>query len=122
MVTAIPNGYAYTRPVYQRAMRLVTAITNAFPAEVTTSFDHGYETGDIVRLMVPYGWGMIQANGLLGVITVTSSTTFTIDIDTISFDVFTIPPDPSYHVISVAQVVPVGEVNAKLSSATMNVL
>lgn len=65
---------------------------------------------------------MVQADKALGVITVTGSTTFTIDIDTILFDVFTIPPDPSYHIISVAQVVPVGQINDKLSSATMNVL
>lgn len=117
-----PNGYAYQFPTYQPAMRLVTDITRAVNASVTTSFAHNYETGDIVRLIVPDGWGMFQANGKLGTITVTAPTTFTIDIDSTMFDPFVTPPNPSPEVISVAQVVPVGEVNSKLTQATRNVL
>jgi len=118
----VPNGYAYRNPVYQPAMRLVTNITNAVQALVTTSFAHNYQTGDIVRLIIPQGWGMVQANGLYGPITVVSPTTFTIAIDTSLFDQFVTPPNPSPYVISVAQVIPIGEVNSKLSQATHNVL
>lgn len=79
---------AYRRPVFQKAMRIITAITNAFPASVTTSFNHNYITGMIVRLNIPMGYGMQQANQLYGPIIVTGNTTFTIDIDTISMDPF----------------------------------
>ena len=118
----VPQGYANPNPTFQPAMRLVTAITNALNASVTTSFDHNYETGDIVRLFIPIGYGMVQADGLIGTITVTGSNTFTINIDTTLFDPFVIPPDPSPNVISVAQVIPIGEVNSKLTQATRNVL
>ena len=119
---AIPSCYAYPFPVFQRAMRLVTNITNARAASVTTSFAHDYETGDIVRLYVPHGWGIVQADRLSGTIVVTSPTTFTIDIDTVDFDPFVTPPDPSPLINGCPQVVPVGEVNSKLTSATQNVL
>ncbi len=122
MPTPVPNGYAYRFPTFQPAMRLVVAITNAAAAQVTTSFEHNYETGDIVRLIVPDGYGMVQVNGLKGTIEVNSPTTFLIDIDTTYFDPFVIPPDPSPQVITVAQVVPIGEVNSKLTQATRNVL
>lgn len=89
---------------------------------MTTSFDHNYETGDIVRLKIPNGWGMTQANDQKGTITVMSPTTFTIDIDTTMYDQFVTPPNPSPFVLARAQVVPVGEINSKLTSATQNVL
>lgn len=118
----VPNGFAYRRPVFQPAMRLIANITRATSAEVTTTFEHNYQTGDIVRLVVPVGFGMIQANRLRGTIAVNSPTTFYIDIDTTYFEPFVIPPDPSPSVITVAQVIPIGQVNSKLTQATRNVL
>lgn len=119
---AVPSCYANPSPTFQRAMRLVSAITNANQAAVTTTFAHDYQTGDIVRLLVPSAYGMIQANQLTGTITVTGDSTFTIDINSSAFDAFTTPADPSPFVRSCAHVVPVGEVNSKLTSATQNVL
>jgi len=82
---------AEANPVFQRAMRVISSITNANPAVVTTTFDHQYLTGLIVRLNIPKGYGMSQANQLYGPITVTGSTTFTIDIDSTLFDTFIVP-------------------------------
>ena len=79
---------ALTNPTYQPAMRIIESITNAKPSVVTTTFDHNYLTGEIVRLRIPQGWGMQQADGLKGTITVTGDTTFEIDIDTTHFDAF----------------------------------
>jgi hypothetical protein len=117
----VPSCYAYPHPTFQRAMRLVSDITNAEFASVTTTFAHNYETGDIVRLYVPNGWGMTQADKKQGTITVTGDTTFTIDIDTNFFDVFVTPPD-TYYLLACPFVTPVGEINSKLTSATQNVL
>jgi|SRR5712671_531292 len=113
--------FAIQNPVFQPAMRIVTAITNAFPAAVTTSFDHNYVTGTIIRLTIPPGYGMVQANQKFGAIEVTSPTTFNIDIDTIFFDVFVVPvtfPDDRQQ----AQSVPFAEINSILTAATQNVL
>lgn len=114
-------------PTYQPAMRVVTAITNGFPALVTTSFDHQYLTGTIVRLRVPPSFGMFQINEQEGEITVTSPTQFTITINTTNYDAFVVPTPPVGHLpagvpLQYAQVVAVGERNDMLTAAVQNVL
>lgn len=113
---------AEENPTFQRAMRLVSAITKGYPAQVTTTIDHDYETGDIVRLTVPVWFGMVQANLLVGTIEVTSTNSFNIDIDTRGFNPFKVPSPVPWYVNSYAQVTPVGEISAKLTSATQNTL
>lgn len=112
-------AYPIPFPVYQPAMRLITAITNGNPAVVTTSPDHQYITGAIVRLHVYPANGMVQANNQTGAITVTGANTFTIDLDTTLFDVFSVPVGPTANNTQ-ACVVPIGEVNESLKSATFN--
>ncbi len=109
-------------PVFQPAMRLITAITNSFPMLVTTSFAHQYISGTIVRLDIPVADGMQQANQLFGPIIVTSPTQFTMPIDSTNFEVFSIPGSPPPFVDTCAQVVPLGENNDILTAATRNVL
>ena len=108
-------------PTYQPAMRIISAITQANPASITTSIDHDYITGEIVRLRIPDTFGMSQINGKQGEITVTGNDTFTINIDSSKFDAFAIPAPlpPAY---TCAQVVPIGEINSILTAATKNVL
>lgn len=114
-------------PTYQPSMRIITAITNANPAQVTTSFAHQYVTGTIVRLDIPLGFGMTQANQLFGPIAVTSPTTFSIAIDTTMFDTFVVPsstllPSGITTPLQQAQAVPFGELNGQLNAALNNVL
>ncbi len=109
---------AIASPTFQPAMREITVITQANPATVTTAFDHDYITGEIVRLYIPVDHGMTQADQLVGEITVTAATTFTINIDTIGFDAFVVPG----ATVQCAQVVPIGEINSLLTAATDNVL
>jgi len=104
-------------PIFQPARRIISAITNANPAAIQTSFDHDYFTGDIVRLIIPEGFGMWQADKLVGTVTVTGGDTFTINIDTTSFDSFSDPDNGR-----VAQIIPVGEVHSSLDGATKNTL
>lgn len=112
---------AQTNPIYQPAMRIIAAITNAFPAQVTTTFNHNYSNNLIVRINIPLGFGMQNVNQLQGTITVDSPTTFLISIDTTHFQPFTIPNNYPYSYQS-ATVVPVGEDNSILTQATRNVL
>lgn len=114
--------FAIENPVFKPAMRIIVAITNGFPSQVTTSFAHGYLTGEIVRIVVPPADGMQQINGLVGTLTVNSDTTFLMDIDTTSFDIFAIPEDPLPQVNTCAMVIPIGEVNEMLRAAVQNVL
>lgn len=108
-------------PVYQPAMRIIASITTANPATVTTTFAHQYLTGTICRLHIPLGFGMYQANNLYAPITVTGTTTFTIDIDTTQFQPFAAPVTFPLDAQS-AVVVPIGELNNQLTAAVQNVL
>ncbi len=115
------NIFAIQRPIFQPAMRIISAITNAFPAEVTTTFAHNYETGYIIRLVVPSLYGMQQVNQLYAEIVVTGAATFLFAIDTTSFDVFLVP-DPLPQDYDLPQTIPIGENNSMLTGATQNVL
>ena len=114
--------YANPDPIFQPAMRLIASITNANPATVTTTFANQYKTGLIVRLDLPPAVGMQQANGLTGTITVIDATSFTIDIDTTNFDIFSILGSPGPFDNTCAQVIPIGEINETVYLATRNVL
>jgi hypothetical protein len=114
--------FANPNPIFQPAMRLIASISNAFPALVTTTFAHQYETGLIVRLDLPPAVGMQQANSKTGTITVTSNVTFLVDIDTRTFDLFAIPISPGPFDNTCAQVVPIGQVNETIYLATQNIL
>lgn len=110
--------YSNPSPVFQPAMRIIADITRSDPAVVTTTIDHDYITGEIVRLDIPLGFGMQQINQQTGTIAVLTPTTFSIDINTLYFDAFTTPMNQQ----QCAQVVPIGEVNSILKAATVNVL
>lgn len=108
-------------PTYQPAMRIISAITNAFPALVTTSFAHQYKTGLIVRLNIPLGFGMLAANQKTGIITVISDTTFEINIDTTQFEPYVVSGTYPFSYQS-GQVTPIAEANSLLNSSIQNVL
>lgn len=116
----IPS-FAEQFPTFQPAMRVIAGLTTTNPIQVTTTFDHQYKDGLIVRLDIPLGFGMQQADQLVGEVTVTSPTSFTLPIDALYFDPFILPVafPPGYQD---AQVVPVGENTLLLNSATENVL
>lgn len=120
MCAYIPS-FSFSKPIYQPALRVIAGITNSSPAVVTTTVNNQYLAGTIVRLIVPPGFGMVQANQLVGTILPLTDTTFAINIDTTNFDVFTLPSSfpPGYND---AQVIPIGEENDILTAATNNVL
>jgi len=115
----MPIMGANPNPYQIPAISQIAAITNANPALVTTTFANNYLTGGIVRFYIPSYCGMTQANDLQGAITVTGPTTFTIAIDTTSFDPFVAPP---FAYLTPPQIVPVGEETQFLNSAFRNIL
>jgi len=108
--------YAAVNPAYQPQMQNIESITNGYPAVVTTVADHGYRDGAIVRLGVPDGFGMTQINGQDGVIVVLSSNSFSIDIDSTSYDPFVTPSEP----LQCPRTIPVGEIGQTLASSNFN--
>lgn len=112
----MPSYVAFPFPTFQPALRLIQSITNGFPCTVTTTFNHQYKTGTIVRLDILPGSGMPEANQLFSPIIVTSPTTFTMNLDTTTFDPFVLVGDAQ------SQAIPIGEVSSMLTAATQNVL
>lgn len=112
---------ALRQPNYKPAMRVIENITNANPLVVTTSFDHGYIDGLVVRLILPPKFQPQALNGQSGVITVIDETTFSMPLDSSNMDAYsepnTFPADYQF-----AQVIPFAEVNSQLIGAVKNVL
>ena len=104
---AMPLIPAFPYPQFQPAMRIIAAITNGFPAIITTTFNHNYQTGLIVRLDIPPEFGMQQANQLFSSIIRIDATNFSMEIDTTYFDPFIVPL-PAL-IFNVPQVVPLAE-------------
>lgn len=122
-------------PIYYPRRRFITKITQASQAVVTMSVTHGYKVGQLVRIIVPAVFGMVQMNGLQATIvaintTTTSGNTITLDIDSTSFTAFAFPSAATIGTgaFTPAQVVPMGEDTAEalatggdiLSDATTN--
>lgn len=112
---------AYESPTFQPAMRIISSISIGFPALVTTTFDHDYVSGAIIRLDIPPGYGMQEANQKSGTIVVTSATTFLIPVDTTFFTPFSVPVVYPYD-RQYAQCVCFAEDNSILTMAVQNVL
>jgi hypothetical protein len=108
-------------PVFQRAMRIISTISNGNPTEITTTFAHQYLDGLIVRIYIPLGYGMQQINQQSGIVKVINDTAFYVDIDSTLYEEFfyadTFPYNRQYP-----QVVPIAEVSSTLLTATQNVL
>jgi hypothetical protein len=70
---------------------VITAITAANPAVVSTSRDHGLTVGQKVRIMVPDVCGMREINNRAVTITAVTANTFTTDISSVGFTPFVFP-------------------------------
>lgn len=109
-------------PIYQPAMRLISNITQANPAVITTTQNHLYVSGTIVRIDIPpftggnTNTGMQQMNQQFGPITVLSPTTFSIPIDSTQFAAFVAGST------QFPQAVPIGELTEQLNAAVQNTL
>lgn len=120
MATAY-HCFVETNPRFKPATKLISAIGKGLITTVTTSSDHEYVTGTIVRLIVPKADGMVEIDGMQGEITVTGSTTFTLPIVSTTFTDFAIPVSPTPDDDICALVIPIGENNAILTAAVRNV-
>jgi hypothetical protein len=86
----------YYDPIFYPRHRVISNITQADQAVVTTLVDHGYTVGQVVRFSVPAECGMVELDGLSGVITAVTAAgvhpcTFTVNINTAGFTAFTFP-------------------------------
>jgi hypothetical protein len=77
-----------------------------------------YIEGQVVRLFIPYPYGMFQANNLQGKILSNVGSVITLDIDSRGFDEFTVPAAGQLQPASMA---PAGSRNLEFSNETRKV-
>lgn len=74
--------------------REISAVTNAIRAEITTTEDHNYEVGQFVRLIVPEAYGMALNFVQSQILSIPTSTTFIVNVDTSNLLTYTTPTFP----------------------------
>lgn len=114
----------FTPGIFQPAKTMITAITQATQAQVTTSIPHNLTVGAEVDFVVPSQFGMIQLNSIVTsgvpaiVVSIVDAFNFTINVNTSGFTAFAFPVTTAVP-FTQAQVVPVGAFQ-NLDQATYN--
>ncbi len=99
---------------YQPSRYAISAITLGLTTIVTTSTDHNYVIGQLVRLLIPQGYGTIQlSNQVAYVISIPAANQVTLNISSAGMDAFVNGNRPT-----VAQILAVGDVNSGVLSNT----
>lgn len=96
---------------------IISAISNANPVVITTLNPHGYQSGNVIRIVTTYNGTMPEINGQFGLATILSPTTFSLPINSTNYGAF------SYFTqwVKVAQAIPISEVNSTLQNAEVNI-
>jgi hypothetical protein len=114
-----PGNYYLPPTIFIPSALLITAITQANNMVVTVSVPpdaaNTYIIGQLVRLNVPWSYGMFQANGLTGQIIAINDLNFTLNIDSSQFDPFVIPTG---NVTEPASLAPSGSRNLEFNNFT----
>jgi hypothetical protein len=102
-------------PRYYPSSRRITAITAGVTTIIALNVTHGYTVGQVVRIKVPFGYGMTQIDGKLGTITAIGAAiggctnTITVNIDSSAYTAFAFPTSATAATYDIPQVTPVGE-------------
>jgi hypothetical protein len=102
------NIVAITQEMNMKVTCIVNPITEA----------NIYIPGMLVRLFVPYSYGMYQANNLIGKITEVNGLVFTLNINSSWFDPFVIPSSGEQP----ASLAPSGSQNLQFDNTTANIV
>jgi len=101
------------------ARKVISNITNAARAVVTTTVPHDYVTGEYVRIHMPLTSGMVQIAQQYAPIEIIDDTNFYIDIDTRTYAPFVAQVEPYFQK---PQCIAIGSVNDTLRGAVHNSL
>lgn len=114
-------------PMYYPRRRWITRITQAAQAVITTSVNHDFHVGELVRFIVPAAFGMTQMDNLTGtvvarnIVPTTGNNTITVNIDSSAFTAFAFPLAAA-NPFTYAYVVPVGENTGAALTLGTNIL
>lgn len=99
------------KPQYYEPSRFVISdLTYGETTTVTTSEDHNYVVGQLIRLLIPFQYGAQQLTNKQGkVISIPSSTQVIVDISSLDTDSFISNPSLAY---SEPQIIAIGDYNS----------
>lgn len=100
----------------------MVAITQTYPMVVTVQVDtvtaaNTYQEKQLVKLVIPFDYGMQQANGLIGEIIDVNGNDIALNIDSRGFDAFSVPMTGQKP----ASLAPAGSRNLEFSNLTNRV-
>lgn len=102
-----PTFFKLSDANYVPKRREISDVSNAKQALVTTTEAHGYEVGQYVRLHVDERY-LMKLDGVKGkVLTVPTTTTFTVDVDTSGQFTYTTPTYSDGNGYTQSHVVPI---------------
>lgn len=113
-VNTIPNSLVIIDITKSSPMMVTATLVNTAPNPRVNT----YLVGMNVKLYVPITYGMFQANGLIGTILNLSGNVFTLNLDSTTFDTFSIPIS---QVESPASLSPYGSRNLQYNNTTNEV-
>lgn len=102
-----PTFFKLSDADYVPKRREISDVTNAIQPTVTTTDDHGYAVGQLVRLHVDKRYGMDIEGEKTEVLTVPTSTTFTVDYDTSALSSYVTPTYSGGNGFTQSHVVPI---------------
>jgi hypothetical protein len=104
---------------YQPSVFIITAVSLGSTTTITTSVDHNYVIGQLIRLLIPFTYGCFQLNGQQGyVIQIPSSDEVVVNINSTQANAFI--PSPSYG-LTPPQIIAIGDINSGQIGSNGNV-
>lgn len=86
-----PSFFKVSDADYVPKRREISAVTNAEEPTITTTENHGYEAGQLIRIHIDKRYGM-EINGETAfILTTPSDTTFTVNFDTSGLSPYVAP-------------------------------
>lgn len=119
-MTSVNNANTYLPGTIQIPSALgITAITNDIIAVITVEVDdvtayNSYQAGQLIKLEIPFEYGMQQANNQIVKILSVDDLNFYVDMYSVNFDPFIMPGSPSQP----ATLSPSGSKNLEYSNET----
>ncbi len=117
------NSNVYLPPVVAIPSALeISAITRSNPMVITatpnTDQENTYQPRQVIKLMIPYVFGMFQANGLQVEIISVDDDEITVAVDSTNFDSFVVP---NGEIEQPASLSPAGSRNLQYDNSTRQV-
>jgi len=91
-------GYAQVKIQENLQVKTILSITNSNPMVVTTTSNHGYVIGIMVRFLIPEQFKMVELNNIDCQVISLTDDTLTLNLDSTNFSIFSYPsPLPSSY-------------------------